>query len=193
MKKHRATTRNTLLFIMSLLSLPPCNGWASESVRGESPWSIVFKFLNVAIFVAILYKLGAKKIGEFFRVRRQRAQEAIEAASQKEEEAGRLLREWKEKVARAEEEASKIVEASIIEGKNLREKILKEAEEEARKIAEQAKVAANEEVKKTREKLGKELAALSSSKAEILLKENLDSDQQRRLVEEFVRRLEDIS
>jgi F-type H+-transporting ATPase subunit b len=169
----------------------PCS--ASESSKGESTWSIVFKFINVAIFVAIVYKLGAKKIGDFFKDRRQKAKDAIERALKKEEEASRLLGEWKDKIARAEEEARKIIDASVSEGKRLRDKILQEAGEEAQIIIEQAKVAAAEEMKKTRGILGKELAALSAAKAEALLKEKIDSERQKRLVDEFLRELEELS
>jgi F0F1-type ATP synthase membrane subunit b/b' len=58
---------------------------------------------------------------------------------------------------------------------------------------EQAKVAANEEAKKTKELLVKELAALSALRAEILLKENLDSERQEKLIEECLRKMEGLS
>ncbi|MCX5886800.1 MAG: ATP synthase F0 subunit B, partial [Proteobacteria bacterium] len=153
----------------------------------------LFKFLNVAIFVAIIYKLGAKKIGEFFKNRRQRAREAIEGAAGKEGEAARQLKEWNERVAGAEEEAKKIVEASGAEGRNLKAKILREAEEEARAILEQARVAAAEEVKRTKAMLGKELAAISASKAEALLREKMTPEHHKKLIEELLRKMEDLS
>jgi ATP synthase F0 subunit b len=192
MPNRRATIKPILLLFVGTLLLMPCTCVASESSGEESAWPLIFKFLNIAIFVAILYKLGAKKIGEFFRERRQRVRGAIEAAAKKEDEAGRLLEEWREKVAQAEEEAMRIVEASVVEGKSLKEKILKEAEEAAKRIVEQAKIAAEEEAKKTREMLGRELAALSAAKAEILLRENLGPEHQERFIEEFLRKLEDI-
>jgi len=169
------------------------NCWASGFLNEESPWSLIFKFLNVAIFLVIIYKLGAKKTAEFLRDRRQRAKSQIEGALQKEDEAAKMLREWKEKMADAEEEARKVVEASMAEGESLREKALKEAEEEAKRILEQAKVAADEEAKKTKELLVKELAALSALRAEILLKENLDSERQEKLIEECLRKMEGLS
>jgi len=174
-----------------LLLAPRC--LASEHSTAESPWSLAFKFINVAIFVAIIYKLGAKKIGEFFKDRRQKAQGAIDGASQKEEEALRLLGEWREKIAGAEEEAGKIVEASVAEGRKLRERILLEAGEEARAIVEQSRVAAAEEMKNTRAMLGKELAALSAAKAEVLLREKMDAGHQKGLIEEFIRKMEELS
>jgi F0F1-type ATP synthase membrane subunit b/b' len=161
----------------------PSVSWASEQATGESPWSLFFKFLNVAIFVAIIYKLGAKKIGEFFKNRRQRAREAIEGAAGKEGEAARQLKEWNERVAGAEEEVKKIVEASVAEGRNLKAKILREAEEEARAILEQA----------TRAMLGKELAAISAAKAEALLREKMAPEHHKKLIEEFLHKLEDLS
>jgi F-type H+-transporting ATPase subunit b len=180
------------LVVYALLMLPSVSG-ASEQATGESPWSLLFKFLNVAIFVAIIYRLGAKKIGEFFKNRRQQAREAIEGAVGKEGEAARQLKEWKERIAGTEEEAKKIVEASVTEGRNLKAKLLKEAEEEARAILEQARVAAAEEVKRIRAMLGKELAAISASKAEALLREKMTPEHHKRLVEEFLRKMEDLS
>ena len=180
------------LVVYALLMLPSVS-WASEQATGESPWSLLFKFLNVAIFVAIIYKLGAKKIGEFFKNRRQRAREAMEGAAGKEGEAARQLKEWNERVAGAEEEAKKIVEASVAEGRNLKAKILRGAEEEAKAILEQARVTAAEEVKRTRAMLGKELAAISASKAEALLREKMAPEHHKKLIEEFLHKLEDLS
>ena len=180
------------LVLYALLMLPSVS-WASEQATGESPWSLLFKFLNVAIFVAIIYKLGAKKIGEFFKNRRQRAREAIEGATGKEGEAVRQLQEWNERIAAAEEGARKIVEAAVVEGGNLKAKILRGAEEEARAILEQARVAVAEEVKRTRAMLGKELAAISASKAEALLREKMAPEHHKKLIEEFLHKLEDLS
>jgi len=188
-----AKTRLCFSVLIGFFLLVPPLCCASEPSSAESPWSLTFKFLNVAIFVAIIYKLGGKKIREFFKYRRQKVQDEIEGAAQKEEEAARLLREWQEKIMGAEEEAKKIIAASLAEGKRLREKILQEAEEEARAIIEQAKVAAAEEIKKTRGMLGKELAALSAAKAEALLKEKISPQDQKRLTEEFVRKVEELS
>ena len=180
------------LVLYALLMLPSVS-WASEQTTGESPWSLLFKFLNVAIFVAIIYKLGAKKIGEFFKNRRQRAREAIEGATGKEGEAVRQLQEWNERIAAAEEGARKIVEAAVVEGSNLKAKILRGAEEEAKAILEQARVTAAEEVKRTRAMLGKELAAISASKAEALLREKMAPEHHKKLIEEFLHKLEDLS
>ena len=193
MRKRPAKINYALSLVVYALLMLPSVSWAFEPVTGESPRSLLFKFLNVAIFVAIIYKLGAKKIGEFFKNRRQRAREAIEGAVRKEGEAARQLKEWNERIAGAEEEAKKIVEASVAEGRNLKAKILREAEEGAIAILEQARIAAAEEVKRTRETLGKELAAISTSKAEALLREKMTPEHHKKLVEEFLHKMEDLS
>ena len=191
LKRMVATSLFAFLGVTLLVFYKP--SWASAGPTEDSPWSLIFKFVNLAIFVAVIYKLGAKATKAHLRGRREKVRRAIEDAARQEEEARKVLEVWEKRTGEAEEEARRIIEAASLEGKDLREKVLREAEEEAKRILEQAQVRANEEIKKARQALGRELAAISCARAEELFRENLNEDLHKKLIEEGLRGMEDFS
>ncbi|MCP4906235.1 MAG: hypothetical protein GY910_14760, partial [bacterium] len=71
-----------------------------------------------------------------------------------------------------------------------REKILEEAQQTAERIRSEAGTAVEREVRRAQEELRREAAELALEMAENLLREKMGDEDQSRLVEEFIARVE---
>ncbi|MGB9553507.1 MAG: hypothetical protein ACPL7L_03935 [bacterium] len=165
---------------------------ASEG-PGESTGSLLLKFINLAIFVAVIYKIGAKKIAEFFSNHRQKIIAIKEEAEKTETEALKAFESWEERIRKAEEDINQIIEAALLESKRLKEEILSEAQREAIVIVEQAETSIAEEIRNVKRMLGKELVLIATQKAEEQIKERINSKHQEMLVNEFLQKIEELS
>ena len=74
----------------------------------------------------------------------------------------------------------------MAEGEREKENIIKNAHEMAERIKTQADLAIQQEVKTAKEDLMKEIADLAATKAEDLIRENINDQDQERLVEEYL-------
>lgn len=97
-----------------------------------------------------------------------------------------LKASYEERLAHSEAEAREKIQQALKEAQGIRERLLAEARTQADEIRKRA----DEEIKREREKMLVELrgyvAELTLLATERLLKENVDSERQRRLVQEFI-------
>ena len=169
---------------------------ASEGGGGDHGlnwFDFSLRFLNFAILLAILIKLLKKPIGSFFSTRRQDIQAMLAELEQKKQEAERTAAEYQQKMAALEGETQKIVAELVSEGGAERLKIIQSAERQADYIRQQAQVAIQQEVKAAKEKLQEEISELSVAAAEEILRENMQAEDQGRLVQDFVTKVTDAS
>ncbi len=88
-------------------------------------------------------------------------------------------------MATVEQETRKIVDELIAEGESERKKIIEAAHRQADYIQQQARIAIQQEVQAARDSLKDEVAELSVSAAEDVLRNNMQAEDQERLIREF--------
>ena len=154
---------------------------------GGLPWKDFFlRILNFTIMVGILYKLLKKPMANFFSSRRENIQRLLKELEEQRREAERKAEEYKAKLAALDRETEQILAEYIQEGEAEKQKIVEAAEKQAQYIKEQAKLAIQQEIKAAKESLQEEIAELSVNAAADLLKKNIRSEDQDRLVDEFM-------
>jgi F-type H+-transporting ATPase subunit b len=146
-----------------------------------------WRVLNFALLAAIVI-WGMKKanVKALLADRRTGIEKALKEAVQAREAAEKKYAEYSDKLSRATKEIDEIYASIKKEGEMEKERIIAEAKVGAEKIREQAEQTAAREVLKARAELREEAALLAVQLAEQNLKEKVGSDDQNRLVGEYL-------
>ncbi|MCX5704085.1 MAG: F0F1 ATP synthase subunit B [Candidatus Omnitrophica bacterium] len=89
-------------------------------------------------------------------------------------------------------EAQKLIQAAAQEGRKITEEVRQKAREEAHEIVENARKAVQFELEKAKKELKEQLVDITIKAAENLIEEKLTEDQDRRIVEDFLQKIEGI-
>lgn len=160
---------------------------------GLNWFDFALRTLNFAILLAILIKLLKKPIGSFFTSRKDDIRAMLAELEDKKLEAERTAAQYRGKMADLEGETQKIVSELLAEGEAERKKIVESAGRQAQYIQQQAQIAIQQEVKVAKEKLQEEIAEMSVAAAEEILRQNMQADDQHRLVQDFVARVTEVN
>ena len=167
------------------------NLWAAGSeggISGEVFWQII-SFILLAI---LLIRFLKKPVLSFLGQRQEQIKNSLEQAARKETESQTQLEVWEKKLSVLSQEIADLHQRISREGEMERERIIEHALEEGDRIRKQALVVAEQEVKKARAALKKEMVDLSLELAEKLLQEATHSKDQERLVKEFIGKMGEI-
>lgn len=148
------------------------------------------KFLNFAVYAALLTFLLAKPITEGLRKRAQNIRDALDRAGQERSLAEAKLRELEERFARLESELSAIRNQAEQDAQAEHDRILAAAEADAARFRRLARL----EIEGAARSARLELQAFAASKAvelaEALIRRELSADDQARLVASYTAELE---
>lgn len=167
------------------VALPLAPALAEAAVAtGRSPlYDLAMKFVNFGILGAILYFALRKTVAQGLVDRRENIRRALEDAKVAKEIAEAKYQEYKQKVANLEAETRQLQEDFRAEGERQRERILTEARLAAESLGRQAELATNNEVKRAKDELRAEAAALALALAEELLAKAYTAEDQQKAVE----------
>jgi F-type H+-transporting ATPase subunit b len=153
----------------------------SELILGAIAFFILFAFM---------YRWVVPRLNKVLEDRRQRIQGDLEKAEEAKSEADKLLADYREQLAGARGEANRVIEEARRTAESMRKDMEAKAQEESRAIVERAQ----EEIRAERDRVFQELKAqvgeLSLSLAGRMVGESLDRDRHLRLVDEYIRELE---
>ena len=149
-------------------------------------WTWVLFLLTLAVLAWKVFPWIAGGLEE----RQAKIQGAIDEAREEREKARRLLEEQKQELAEARRQAQDIIDEGREAGERLRKDILEEAREEQEKMLARARKEIEQERDRLVDEVRREAVDVSIAAAERLVRARLDSDEDRRLVSEFVSELE---
>ncbi len=176
----------TLVWSSFILLLWAGMGWASEG--GPSKWpDFFYRLLNFSIMVGVLIFLFKKfNLKGFFTKRTESIANTLNELEAKKKEAEKTYQEYSQKLARLDQETDRILKEYIELGEKEKAKIIANAEKAAAEIREQTELAIEQEIKSAKAELQREIAELSVTTAEAMLKEKIGDDDQHKLVEDFM-------
>ncbi len=182
------------VYMLLMAMAEPAVVWAAkeaaEEGHGEGVMGWVWKVVNFAILVVILVKFLAKPMREYFRKRTELIEQSLKEAQEAKAMAEKALKEVEEKLRLKDEEMQRIVSTARASGEAEREQLIEQGKRMAEKIKEQAKENIAMELATAKEALRVEAAELALKLAEKKLKEELDEEVQRKLIEDSLKRLE---
>jgi F-type H+-transporting ATPase subunit b len=187
--------RNAFVLIQITLVLLVCFAGAALAASGGGEngaeakgWAATdtYRVINFAILFIALFFILKKPVSHALNGRIEGIKTELEGLEAKKKEAEKKLSEYNEQIASLDREAEKIIAEYIKQGKAARERILEESKKAAEKLEEQARRNIENEFKSAKLKLQKDILEKALTKAEELLKDKITSEDQNRLVDEYL-------
>jgi F-type H+-transporting ATPase subunit b len=178
-----------LVWLVALLA-PAVASAAAPGEGGGDVMTLVWQGVNLIILIAVVVYFARRPVLDFFRQRHDQVREDLDAAARLLSEAEARLAEWRSRAERLDAEVERIKSEAHERAARERERIVTEAQKSAERIRHDAAAAVDREVARARDALRAEAAELATELATDLLQQNVTPDDQRRLVDEFVTRVE---
>lgn len=151
---------------------------------------VVWTWVLFLLTLAVLAWKAFPAIAGGLEKRQARIQEAIDSARADREEARRLLDEHQRQLVAARSEAKEILAQGRVAGERLREEILSRARAEHEERMEKARLEMARERDDMMTSVRRDAIDLALAAAERLIRENLDEEDNRRLVRDHLAGLE---
>jgi F-type H+-transporting ATPase subunit b len=183
----------TLIFVGVMTGVACAAGGEGHHVdSGVLLKDFLYRVFNFAIVVAILVYFVTKPIKKGLGGRSDEVARALAEAEQIRKQAEARFAEYDQKLAAADAEISQISAAIRREGELEKERILTSARDAAVKIEKEAEKAAALEVARARTALQAEAVKLAVELAEQMLKKNFTSEDDTRLIDEYMQKVGDL-
>lgn len=163
------------------------SGGGGGSLLDVNPGLIVWTVLTFIILLIILKKIAWKPILTALEQREKNIKDSLEKAEKAKDDAQRILDENQANLAKAEEESKKIIEQSRSYAENLKDQMLKESKQQAKKIIEDAAEEIDRKKDSAFEELKDQVAKIAVSAAEKIMKQNLDADKNKHIVDSYLK------
>lgn len=151
-----------------------------------NPSTIIWAIINFLVILFILYKFGYGPVLNLLDSRREEIANNISVAERNRAESEALLKEYQEKIAASRQEAQDIVARATKAGEEERTAILAQSRDEAAALLERAR----EEIQRERDAallaLRQEVSELAIMAAEQILSRNVNRDDSKRMVDDFL-------
>ena len=155
--------------------------------HGAEEGGSIWKIINFIILVVGIYIVWIKFIKGMLAERREGIRKAMDEAKVARDEAERKRAEYEGKLKLLDSRVEEIYRELREEGEGEKERIIAEAERGAEKIKEQARVSAEQEIKKANEYIKREVARLAVGMAGEVLKREVKPSDQERLIDESLK------
>jgi F-type H+-transporting ATPase subunit b len=163
---------------------------ASEAGGGSlldvNPGLIIWTIITFLLLLIILKKVAWKPILTALDKREKEIADSLNRAEQAKEEAQKILEENQATLSKAEEESKKIIDKSREYADNLKGQLMKESKDQAQKIIEDASAEIERKKNAAFEELKNQIADISVSAAEKIMKENIDANKNKQIVNKYL-------
>jgi F-type H+-transporting ATPase subunit b len=149
--------------------------------------TMIWTLIAFGVTILLLRKLAYPRIAENLDKRRVAIEESIDHAQRTREEADALLREYRERLKEAREQADDIVARARKAGEKVQEQTKVEAKQAREELMEQTRRDIEQETRRAIDQIRKEVADLTITATEKVTRKVLDDDDHRRLVEDALR------
>jgi F-type H+-transporting ATPase subunit b len=158
---------------------------------GHQKWvaTDTYRIMNFTVLVVGLFLLLRKPVSKALNSRIVGIKEQLESLEAKKAATENELSMYVDKLAKLEGEASSIIDDYIRQGNEAKARILKEAEAAAEKLEEQAKKNIEHEFEQAKLRLKGDVLEKAMARAEEIIKTKISSDDQERLVDEYLNKV----
>jgi F-type H+-transporting ATPase subunit b len=150
------------------------------------PGLIIWTIISFILLVLLLWKVAYPQILKGMKKREETIKQQLEEAQKTKKEAENLLEDYRRQLAEARSEAQKIINEGKSLGENMRKEIVQKAQEESNQIVKRAQEEIELQKQKAILELQEKIADLSIMAASKIINKSLNTEDNRRLVEEYV-------
>jgi len=181
-----------LLFIFhfSLVSIAYASGVGEEGSAEAIAKDYLWKIINFGILFFIIFKFGKKPLQDFLKKRAELIEKSLKEAKEAKELAQKALAEVEERLKARDREIREMVSSAKESGEKEKARLIEEGSRMKEKILEQAMANIAYEVKMAKKTIMDEAAAIAIELAEEKLKEKLTQEEQLKLLEESLAKIE---
>lgn len=151
--------------------------------------SFVVQFLSFLVLLIVVFVFAYKPVKKVLKKRADHIEQEIKEAEENNLSAQKSVNEAKELIANSKVEASEIIQNAEKTGQSKYEAIILEAKNEVKEM----KLAAENDIERAKEdaltEIRNEMVSVALSASKEILKREVDSDDNKRLAEEFINRL----
>jgi F-type H+-transporting ATPase subunit b len=152
---------------------------------GLTIWTIVL----FGLFAAVLAKFGWGPLLRSIEEREKGIRSAVEGAQEAQVEALALIAQQKEILQQARREREELIKQAMEEAQQLRTTLMAQARADSEQLLQRAKEQIERDTRAALQKLRAEVADLAVAAAGKIVVSSLTPEAQRKLVEEFIRKL----
>jgi F-type H+-transporting ATPase subunit b len=145
-----------------------------------------YRVMNFLVLAVGLFFLARKPVSQGLKGRIKGIQDQLADLEAKKKEAEAQLAQYNQKLALLDQEAEKIVEGYIQQGKDAKARILEEAKAAAVRLEEQARRNIDHEFMQAKNKLKSEIVEKALAAAEEMVKGQITAEDQEKLVDEYL-------
>ena len=150
----------------------------------------VVNILAFLLLLAILKKFAWGSLLKLIDERRARIASEFEGIERTKLELERLKQDYQQHLGRIEEEARGKIQQAVAEGRRVASEIEEAARSSSRETLDRAKEAIALEVAKARVELKEQVVDLAIQATHKILRQNLDEETDRRMIEAFIREID---
>ena len=186
-QKENMFRLSTLIIFISFWStaLYAAGGEDAGSPLLDFTWKVV----NIVVLAAIIYKFAKKPVAAALGLSAESAKKDLDEARNAEEKIIADLSEMRSKISGLEKETLEMVESAKKDAKDAKARIVKEGKLEIQRMKQQASFALKQEQRKAEDDLRRWIADESVKLAEGTLKKEINQNEQKKLVKNFVDQL----
>nr|WP_041720359.1 ATP synthase F0 subunit B [Pseudodesulfovibrio piezophilus] len=158
-------------------------GWFLEDYQVER---YIFRLINLALFLGIIWWLAGSKIKDFFVGRRDGIKLELDDLQTRQADAEKKLKEVEAGIANMAQEKQTILDEAKQQGEAIKEAIIAKAHKDAEALKEQAKRTASNEAQTAINSIRAEMADMVVAAAEKIVAEKLSADDHEKLVDDYL-------
>ena len=153
-----------------------------------TPWTIIFQICNLLILFTLIRKLLFKRVMAVLDKRQQEIDGIYSAADKARDDADQMKEEYTRKMSNARAEADMLVKNAMDTAQRRGDAIVQEARDEATHLKQKAESDIEQERRKAYSELVGEISGMAVDIAGRMVEREINADDHRELVDEFIKK-----
>lgn len=174
------------LTTMTMLAIPADDPRALNAVLDFSPGAMVWTWISFAVGLIFMWKFVYGPITKALEDRDQKVEDAIKAAEVARQEAESQMAAAKAELEKARADGRRLVEEATANAQRQADEAMRQADERAKADLKKARDTIAAEKRTAIQEIRGEAVALTLAATSRLLQTNVDNEQNRKLVSDFV-------
>ena len=158
-----------------------------------TPWTLIFQICNLLILFALIRKFLFKRVMAVLDKRQQEIDGIYDAADKAKDDADQMKAEYTRRMSNARAEADMLVKNAMDTAQRRGDAIVQEARDEATHLKQKAESDIEQERRKAYSELVGEISGMAVDIAGRMVEREINADDHREVVDEFIKKAGDAS
>ena len=152
-----------------------------------APWTLIFQICNLLLLMLLMKKFLFKPVQNILNKRKQELDDIYDAATTDREAAAQMKAEYTQRMSQARAEADQVVRRAVDEAGRRGDEIVSEAQQAAAYLKQKAQADIETERRSAFVSLKSDISGMAVDIAEKMVGRSINSEDQKALVEDFLK------